>query len=102
MNQTLGIFVSTDHHMNHLAGLTRAAVNRGIRVMIFLTNRGVLLTQRPELGALFPLADIRLCRVSFDSFGLHETLLPELTPDRFTNQAWHRDMIDRCDRYVTL
>lgn len=103
MAETLGILVSTDKHFSHLLNIVRTARQKGKNVLIFFTGPGVLLTQTPGFRDLKPLAEISLCRVSFESFGLDEKMKAAgLSETSFAGQARHRDMIDRCDRYLVL
>ena len=52
MAEKLGIFVASDQHLNHLKGIAKAAIQAGKEVTIFLTNRGVLLTQQEGFADL--------------------------------------------------
>ncbi|MBU2546905.1 MAG: peroxiredoxin, partial [Proteobacteria bacterium] len=100
---TLGIVVISDRHMNHLLGLTRAVKARGGQSMIFLTHKGVLLTQDPRFKSLAGLADISLCKVSFQTqLPGRVAEVPGLPEQAFTSQAKHGELIDRCDRYLVL
>ena len=103
MTETLGIVVSTDKHLDHLIGITRAARKSGRQVIVFLTNRGVLLTREPGWSAMEGLAEISLCRVSLAAFHLDEnTPIPGILPQNFANQARHGELIARADRYLSL
>lgn len=103
MSEALGIFVSTDRHLDHIIGLAKAAHNRGKQVIIFFTHRGVLLTQDPKFGQLAAVAEMSLCRKSFEAFGLDTSCpLAGLPPDSFSNQSRHADLIARATRYVAL
>lgn len=103
MAETLGLLVSTDRHFSHLLNIVRTARKKGKNVLIFFTGRGVLLTQSPRFKDLAPLAEMSLCRVSFESLGLDENIkIPGLPESSFVSQARHRDIIDRCDRYLVL
>ena len=70
MAEKLGIFVSSDKHLDHLIGISRAAKEAGKEVIVFLTNRGVLLTQDPRFAEMEGLAEVSLCNVNFEAFGL--------------------------------
>ena len=103
MAETLGILVSTDEYPEHLIHIARAAVKRGKRVIVFLTNRGVLLTQDDRFRQLASLAEISLCKVSFEAFGLDpDQPIPGISKKSLATQARHRELIDSADRYLVL
>jgi len=101
VKQSLGILVSSDKHFGHLLGLAQAAVKAQKRVSVFLTHRGVLLTQEPGFAELTTLAEVSVCKANFQVFGLEEPV-PGLAAKDFTTQASHGLMIQACDRYITL
>lgn len=101
MADKLGIFVSSDQHLPHLIGIARAASQAGKEVSIFLTNRGVLLTQEPRFPELEGLAHISLCNVNFEAFKLGKPV-PLVADKDFATQARHGLMIEECDRYIVL
>ncbi|CAO0820205.1 hypothetical protein DFAR_1430019 [Desulfarculales bacterium] len=74
MADKLGIFVSSDQHLTHFTGIARAASQTGKEVTVFLTNRGVLLTQDPRFPKMEGLAKINLCNVNFAAFKLGKPL----------------------------
>ncbi len=49
---TLGILVATRDSLDHLLGLVNAAAKQGVKVVVFLTGEGVLVTQDPRFGKL--------------------------------------------------
>jgi hypothetical protein len=64
---------------------------------------GVSFTRYPGFPELAGLADISLCEVSYQAMGWDKAgQVPGLAPRMFTNQARHRALIDRCDRYISL
>ena len=103
MNQTLGIAVTTERHLDHLIGLVKAARAKGKQVLVFFTGRGALLTASPRLTELDGLAEMAVCKVSLQSHGLStERPIPGIPAKNVTNQDWHAAMIDRADRYISL
>ena len=103
MPETLGLVVTSNRRPRHVVGLARAARDRGLEVLIFLTGRGVFLTRDPEFAELAALAEIRLCAAGYRSFGLDpDEPVPGLTPDSFSTQAFHGELIRRSDHYVVL
>ena len=101
MTQTLGIFVSSDKHLDYVIGLTGAAHAKGIDVQIFFSGKGVLLTQSPQLANLVGKARMALCEVSFRALGL-EGDVPGFGFKDFATQAKNAEMIKNCDRYVAF
>jgi hypothetical protein len=101
MAETLGIVVSSDKHLDHLLGLCKAAERSGRDVIIFLTARGVLLTQDPRFPELGEYPKISLCNVGFDAFGLKKPV-PLVDDKDFATQTRHAMLIEDCDRYVVL
>lgn len=101
MNKTLGIYVSSELHLEKVIKLCQAAQRKGVEVRVFFTHFGTRLCIDPQLAELQRCAQIALCKVGFES--------NELDPDQtnlqqqaFTSQAWHAEMIYECDRYVTF
>lgn len=97
----LGILVSSDRHLGHLLGIARAAHATGRRVSVFLTHRGVLVTQDPAFAQLEGLAQVSLCSQNFSAWGLKPPA-PAVGEEGFASQARHAAMIADCDRYIVL
>lgn len=101
MARKLGVFVSSDLHLDKLIGILKAAKEKGIEAKVFLTHRGVLLTQDPRFGELEGLAHVALCNVGFEGYGLKKPI--KVVADRdFATQARHAEIIEECDRYISL
>ncbi|MGC2434708.1 MAG: hypothetical protein WA433_13100 [Desulfobaccales bacterium] len=101
MEETLGILVATKDSLEHLLGLVAAAEKKGLRLVIFLTAEGVLLSQDPRFGELAGRVEISLCDVGFKGFGL-EGEVPGLEKKGFATQAKHAEMLADCKYYVML
>jgi peroxiredoxin family protein len=101
MAEKLGILVSSDRHLDHLIGISRAATQAGKEVVVFLTNRGVLLTQHEGFPDLEGQGQISLCNVNFEAFEL-EKPVPLVADKDFATQARHGMLIEDCDRYIVL
>ena len=101
MAEKLGIFVSSDEHLEHLIGISRAATKAGKEVEVFLTNGGVLLAKDPRFLAMEGLAHVSLCNVNFEAFKM-EKPVPLVADKDFATQMRHADMIAECDRYIVL
>lgn len=101
MEKSLGIYVTSDHQIDELLKLCRAARNKGVAVSVFLTHIGTRLTQDPRFSELTGMARAALCKVGFEANGL--TAPPEgLEGAEQASQSWHAEMIYDCDRYVTF
>lgn len=97
----LGVFVSSDEHFDHLIGICRAAVKAGKEVEVFLSNEGVLLTQRQDFGELEKYCHIRLCNIGFEKRGLKKPV-PGVADEDFGTQMRNAMLIEDCDRYIVL
>lgn len=102
MTEKLGIFVSSDQHLHHLIGISKAAKKAGKEVIIFFTHKGVLLTQNPDFSELADYARYSVCNVSFDGAGLRGKQVPGMDETGFATQARNGEMIEECDRYLVL
>lgn len=61
----LGILVNTDRHLDHLIGITTAAVSKGHEVIIFTMDAGIKLLNNPQFCALSELKGVQMsyCRL---------------------------------------
>ena len=101
MDKKLGVFVSSNQHLDKLTKLCQAAQKRGVEVTIFFTHLGTLLTQDPSFGELDGLAKLSLCNVGFESHGLKPPVKGIGERD-YATQARNGEMIEECDRYVVF
>lgn len=101
MAEKLGIFVSSDQNLDHLIGICRAAKKAGKEVKVFLTNRGVLLTQHENFPELEGEAHVALCNVNFEAFKLQKPV-PVVDEKDYATQMRHAEIIEWCDRYIVL
>jgi hypothetical protein len=101
MAKKLGIFVSTEGHLDKLLGILEACRDKGIEAKVFLTHRGVLLTQDPRFEELTRLGHIALCNVGFESHGLKRPVKGMDEKD-YATQARHAEILEECDRYISL
>ena len=100
--EKLGIFVTTDKHLDHLLGICKALEKSGREAIIFLSSRGVLLTQQEKFKEIesLPMV-ISLCNVGFEHFKLQKPV-PVVKDEDFATQMRHAEMIEDCDRYLVL
>ena len=97
----LGIFVSSDRHLDKIIKLCEAAGEKEVEVIIFFTHRGTLLTQDPRFSELEGKARMFLCRVAFESHGL-ESPTKRIDEKDLGTQARNVEMIEDCDRYLVF
>ncbi|MBW2053300.1 MAG: hypothetical protein JRG97_12980 [Deltaproteobacteria bacterium] len=103
MAEILGILVNSDKNLSHLISIVWAARSKGKEVMIFFTHRGVLLTQDPRFKELESLAEMSLCKESYEAHNLDPELeIPGIDESGFANQSRHGDLIYYSDRYLVL
>ena len=97
----LGIFVSSDRHLDKIIKLCEAAVEKEVEVILFFTHRGTLLTQDPHFSELEGKARMSLCRVSFENHGL-KSPIEGIDERDLSTQAGNVEMIEDCDRYLVF
>ncbi len=101
MAKTLGVFVSSDKHLDKIIALCKAAKKKGVEVTIFFSHLGTLLTQDPRFAELEGLAKMSLCNVGFESHGLKPPV-PGIGEKDYGTQARHAEMIETCERYFAF
>jgi len=101
MARTLGVYVSSDKHLDKIIRLCEEAEKKEINVTIFFTHKGVLLTQNSRFARLEGLAEMALCKVSFEGNGLKPPVTGISKKD-YATQAVHGEIIEECDRYIVL
>ena len=62
MSKSLGIFISSDQHLDKIIKLCKAAKDKDIDVTIFFSHLGTLLTQEKRFDELKGLARMTLCK----------------------------------------
>ncbi len=103
-HQSLGICVATRNNMEHVVGLTRAALAAGKEVKIFLTGEGVYLAHDPRFPELQKAGEGRvgICEVSYIANGFQGKKIAGMRDKDFVTQGRNAEMVDECDRYVVL
>jgi len=102
MSKSLGVFVSSDKHLDKVIRLCRAAGKKGeMEVTIFFSHMGTLLTQDPRFKELEGLAGMSLCNVGFEGHGLKPPVIG-IGEKNYATQARNGEMIEDCDRYVVF
>jgi predicted peroxiredoxin len=74
----LGILVNSDRHLNHLLGISRAALAKGHEVIVFVMDGGTRLLHDPNLQQLTELTGLTmsLCDHSAKHHGVDTSALP--------------------------
>jgi hypothetical protein len=101
MGKKLGLYVSSNEHMEKILELCQAAKRKDVEVTIFLTHLGTSLTQDPRLEELLGLANVSLCKVGFDDRKLQRPVVG-LEDKAFSSQSFHAEMILDCDQYLAF
>lgn len=101
MGKKLGIYVSSDEHIDKLIKLCQAAGRKNVEVTIFLTHLGTYLTQDPRLVELTDLAKVGLCKVGFDDRKLEKPAVG-LDEKAYSSQSFHAEMLLDCDQYLSF
>ncbi len=101
MAKKLGIFVTSNQHLDELIRLCHAAKAKGVEVTVFFSHLATLLTQDARFGELEGMAKMAVCNVGFESHGLKPPVTGIGEKD-YATQARHGEMLEDCDRYVVF
>jgi len=101
MSKTIGIYVSSDQHLDSLIKLCRAAKKKDVAVKVFFTHIGTRLCTEVRIRQLEELATVALCKVGFESNKLKKEDA-QIDEKKFLSQSWHAEMIHGCDRYLAF
>ena len=105
MAKSVGIFVTNPNNMQHIMGVTKAAVAKGSNVKVFFTWWGTKLAKTPEFPALCAQdnVDVSICADSYKKAGYDVEVPPEgLSSEKMATQAQHGAIIEEYDCYLTL
>jgi predicted peroxiredoxin len=98
----LGILVNTESSMNHVIGVSRAALAKGHDVVIFTMDVGTRLLKHPEYAELCRLEGVRMsfCDHNAKTFNAETEGIPEevVCGSQFDNAA----MMHECDKVLVL
>ena len=98
----LGILVNTDRHLEHIIGITGAAVSRGHEVSIFTMDDGAKLLDNPDFCALSRLQGVKMsfCRQSAKRSGMGKEGIPGEIVDgsQYNNAIMHH----KADKVIVL
>ena len=101
MAKSLGVFVTSDQHLDKVIRLCKAAKEKGVETTVFFSHHGVLLTQNERFSELEGLGKLALCNVGFESHNLTPPV-PGIGEKDYATQARNGEMIEDCDRYVVM
>jgi len=75
----IGILVNTDRHLEHIRGITEAAVRRGHTVAIFAMDEGTRLLENPEYRKLCELEGVEMsfCDHNAQGLGINKDGVPD-------------------------
>jgi len=100
MSKSLGVYVSSDRHLDQLIDLCRAAKRKDVEVRLFFTHMGTRLCTDPQMADLQELADVAVCNVGFEANALKRSD-STLDEKAYGSQTFHAEMIYDCDRYIS-
>jgi hypothetical protein len=100
MKKSLAVLVSSDKHLDKILKLCEAAKKKEVRVALFFTHRGLLLTKDPRFQELEGVEHLSCCKVGLEGHGLAP---PSLLGEKgLGTQAVHAEMIADCDRHLVF
>ncbi len=75
----LGIHVNDDRHLEHVVGITKAAVSKGHEVFIFTMVDGVRLLENPTYTGLCKIPNVKMsfCDHNASGYGIKKEGIPE-------------------------
>lgn len=101
MARSLGVFVTSNRHLDKIIELCKVAKKKQVEVTVFFSHLGTTLTQDRKFGELEGLANMSLCNVAFEGHGLKPPV-PGITENGYATQVRHAEMIQECDRYLVF
>jgi hypothetical protein len=104
MEASLLILVTAEKYMHHVVSLTKAARERGKKVYVLFSGRGVKLIQEPAFKIIEKCAHISICEASFREYGLADQAekVPATATAHLANQVQHAEIMARVDRHIVL
>ncbi len=98
----LGILINTDKHLEHILGVTRAAIAQKHETSIFVMDSGTRLLENDLFVALaeLPTVSITLCEHSAKNYGINTDVLSEdiCCASQFNNAMMNHN----ADRVIVL
>jgi len=98
----LGILVNTDRHLQHVVGLTRAAVSKGHEVSLFTMDAGTRLLGNPAYTDLCKLAGVAMSVCEHSAKG-HDAQTAGLPKEIVFGSQYHNAvMVHGADRLIVV
>ncbi len=98
----LGIHVNTDRHLEHVAGIARAAASKGHEVQIFVMADGERLLEKPAFLELCSVANIKMsfCDHNATHMGIKKEGVPKdiVCGSQYNNAV----IVSESDRVIVL
>ena len=98
----LGIHVNSDKHLEHVIGLTKAAVSKGHEVVIFTMSDGEKLLEKPSFTDLCNMQGVSMsyCDHNATHMGINKAGVPQKITcgSQFNNAT----MVHEVDRVIVL
>jgi len=98
----LGIHVNSDKHLDHVIGITKAAVSKGHAVTIFTMVEGERLLENPSYTALsdMPGVSMSYCDHNATHMGINKAAIPQkiVCGSQFNNAT----MVHETDKVIVL
>jgi predicted peroxiredoxin len=98
----LGIHVMSDKHLEHVIGITKAAVSKGHEVIIFTMMNGEKLLENSSYSALsdVPGVSISFCDHNATHMGIDKSKIPQkiVCGSQFNNAV----MVNTADKIIVL
>jgi predicted peroxiredoxin len=98
----LGILVNTDRHLDHLLGITRAAISKGHEVCVFSMDVGTKLLGDAALQELCAMSGVSMSFCEYNARGLNVS--NEGIPDEIVcgSQYHNAVMVHDADKVIVL
>lgn len=101
MAQKLGIYVTSDQHLEQLIKLVQAANRKGVKVDIFFSHLGCNMANDERFPQLAGLARMAVCKVCYVEHR-GEKPVKGLGEKDYATQERHCEIVDTCDRYLNF
>ena len=103
MGKRLGIYVTSNQHLEQLVKICEAAKRQDVDVDIFFSHLGCSMMQDPMFERLADATDrMSLCLVCFKEHEGEKRPLPGFKENDFATQERHLELIEDCDRYLNF
>lgn len=98
----LGIHVNDDKHLDHVIGITKAAVSKGHEVIIFTMVDGIKLLENPVYTDLCKVPNVQMsfCDHNASGMGINKEVIPQdvICGSQYNNAV----MVHDVDKVIVL